>query len=330
MSQQLKDKFVEAKRIIEDSEHILLAGHMNPDGDSLGSVLGLRQAIEENLGKSTTPYLAGDPLPESLNFLPGCELLRDSISQQPDLIIGFDYGDFARLGIPEDVVEGTKIITFDHHPESAQRGDVKIIETDFSSTTEIVYSFLLSAGWHVSQKTALCLLTGILTDTGFFAHNTSARTLKTAGELLDRGASLHMVHSKTFAGKSSEVLNVWGNLLQKMQKDSKYNFSYTLISFDEFVKYGIVLDDLTGLISIMNNAHETGFSVLAVEYERGKIKGSLRSDKFKDVDVSRIAQKLGGGGHKYAAGFNLECSLEDARNKIYSAVEEVLIKNQDK
>ncbi|MDX1607832.1 MAG: bifunctional oligoribonuclease/PAP phosphatase NrnA [Candidatus Spechtbacterales bacterium] len=326
MPSAIKEKFQTVKHMIEDSEYILLAGHKNPDGDSLGSLLALHLAISENLGKNTIPYMTDKEVPQSLDFLPDKELLNDKISWYPDLVIGVDYGDFSRLNLPEDIAQGARIITFDHHPYSGQRGDVQIIETQFSSTAELVYHFLREVNWHISKRTALCLLTGILTDTGAFAHNTSARTVKVAGELLEKGAPLHAIHSKTFAGKRPEVLNIWGNILQKMKTEQEYNFSHAIVSFDEFKKFGIVLDDFTGLISVMNTADETDFSILAIEYERGKIKGSLRSDKFKDIDVSRIAEALGGGGHKYAAGFSLECSAKEAKEKIFKAVQNSLQK----
>ncbi|MCH7561897.1 MAG: hypothetical protein IIC67_11145, partial [Thaumarchaeota archaeon] len=101
----------------------------------------------------------------------------------------------------------------------------------------------------------------------------------------------------------------------------EYKFIATYIPYAKFKKYGIVLDDLTGFVSILNLVQDAKFSIFAVEYEDGKIKGSLRSDKFKDFDVERIAKELGGGGHKYASGFTFEGSIEELEKEVLRVVE---------
>ena len=320
MSEFLKEQFNKAQKTIEAADHILIAGHTNPDGDSLGSMLGLYGAIKENLDKEPLPYSVA-PVPASLRFLPGADMVKNKIDWYPDLIIGVDYGDFHRLSLPKEMIEGAQIITFDHHPASKQRGDIKIIETGFSSTAEIVFAFLKSIEWKISKETATCLLTGIFTDTGGFSHATSPYTLETAAELMKIGAPIQQIHSETFAGKTAKVLNAWGNFLNKVEVFPEYGLGAIFVSFDEFEKSGIILEDFTGLVSMLNLIEETKFSVFAVEYESGKIKGSFRSDKFNDVDVSKMAVLLGGGGHKYAAGFDIEVSsMREGREKILDAV----------
>lgn len=318
--QELHNKFQEAEIMIRESEYILLAGHIHPDGDSLGSMLGFDTALKDNAQSKTIVY-APDGVPSSLAFLASGKTLSASVQWYPDLIIGFDYGDYDRLELPEDMIQGARMITFDHHPSLKQRGDIKIIDTSFSSASEIVYEFLKAQKWKISRDTAQCLLTGILTDTGALAHNnTSARTLKNVGELLQKGAPMRAIYLETFAGKSAKILNIWGDLLQKIKKHPEHNFVSVFLPFQEFKKYGIVLDDLTGIIAVLNLVADADFSVFLVEYERGKIKVSLRSEEFKGVDVSRIAQNLGGGGHTYAAGFKIEGSPKDVQDKILKAI----------
>lgn len=320
MNPELTKKFQEAEAAIKESKHIVIAGHESPDGDSLGSMLALHYAIQENMGIKTYPFLAED-IPPSLKFLTAQSTFISELDWHPDLVIGVDYGDFHRLNLPEDKIESAKIITFDHHPPSRQRGDITIIDTSVSSTAELIYDFFNTVGWDISSRSALCVLTGILTDTGAFSHQTSPRTLRTAGELIEKGAPLHDIYLHTFADKPSAVLNAWGDFLQNIEINERYGYAGIFIPYEEFEKYGIVLDDLDGLKSILNMVQEADFSVLAIEHERGKIKGSFRSDKFSEVDVSGMAKNLGGGGHRYAAGFSFEAkNLEDAKRVIENAV----------
>jgi len=308
MGSELHNQFKEAEAIIRESDYILLAGHTNPDGDSLGSMLGFDAALRDNVQSKSILY-APDGVPSSLAFLVGERTLSDSVEWYPDLIIGFDYSDYDRLELPQEMIQGARMITFDHHPPLGQRGDVKVIDTSFSSASEIVYEFLKAREWQISRDTAQCLLTGILTDTGALAHtNTSARTLKNVGELLQKGAPMRAIYAETFAGKSAKILNVWGDLLQKIKKHPKHNFVSVFVPFQEFKKYGIVLDDLTGIIAVLNLVADADFSVFIVEYERGKIKGSLRSEEFKGVD--------------YAAGFKIEGLPKEAQDKILKAIKQ--------
>jgi phosphoesterase RecJ-like protein len=246
-----------------------------------------------------------DPVPPHLAFLPYSEHITCERSEfTPDLFFGFDYGDFSRLGIDYNSLSSSAIVTFDHHPPLRQRGDVLIIDTSASSTCEIVYNFIQEAGYEISSGTALALLTGIFTDTGGFAHvNTSVRTLRAAGDLLRYGVSLQKLHRHTFSGKSPETLRVWGYVLKDISWDSEVGMTYAAISIDRFRELGTSLGDFEGIVNIINMPPDVRFSLLLIEHKRQVIKGSLRSEPFQGVDVSSIARALGGGGHKYAAGF---------------------------
>ena len=319
---ELYKQFDEALKIMEEARSIVLAGHKEPDGDSIGSTLGFYTALRENLPrKEVVPY-SYDNVPASLRFLKASRFIKHELNWFPDLVIGFDYGDFERLGLPQIVVGGARVITFDHHLESRQQGDVKIIDQSFASTTELVYEFFKAAGWAVSRDTALCLLTGIMTDTGGFLHNTSARTLKNTGELLQMGAPLEEVYAEAFI-KSPRVINIWGNLLERIVKNTEHGYILLTVSYEDFKKYGIIADDLQGIVSILGVVSEANFAVFLAEHEPGRVKGSFRSEPYKGIDVAQIAKVLGGGGHKYAAGFSLACTLKEAQNKVEEAIIQV-------
>lgn len=310
----------EAVDILRSASCIVLAGHGNPDGDSIGSVLGFASALRDNLGKEAIRYSV-DKIPSAFAGLAGVELFTDTIDWYPDVIVGFDYGDIRRLNIANELLSASQIITFDHHLAGRQEGDVLLIDTDVASTTELLYHFMRSVGWEIRKDTAQCLLTGIITDTGAFAHNTKDQTFQVAGDLVAHGALLSRVYEAAFGGKSSRTLNAWGSLIANAYRDERTNAMLLFVPFAEFKSYGIVLEDLAGVVSVLNRAAEADFSVFALEYEPGHVKVSFRGEEFKGVPVAPMAQQLGGGGHAYAAGCTLDMPFEEAQTRIKEAVE---------
>lgn len=317
-----KQKCAAALEVMRQSSQIVAVGHRNPDGDSIGSVLAFARAFFDNEGRSVVVY-SPDGVPAAFAALEGSERVQVKLEWHPDLIVAFDYGDFARLGLDEEHALGAQVVTFDHHPAGRQEGDVVIIDTVCSSTTELLYRFMREVGWEVSAEVAQCLLTGLVTDTGAFAHNTHEGTFEVAGELVQRGAVLSEIYRTALGGKDARVLNVWGELLGKAQRDEKYNAMMLFVPFSEFASYGIVLEDLAGVVSVLNRVAETDFSVFALEYEPGRTKVSFRGEEFKGVAVASIAQRLGGGGHAYAAGCTLEMPIAQAQTAVMEAISAV-------
>lgn len=302
-------EFDEALFLIRQKKHILLAVHEHPDGDALGSMIAMFSVLRRYEDKRVVMF-SQDPIPEHLNFLPYTENIVHDIPSdgfKPDLFLGFDYGSFERLGVSEDLIQGTAVITFDHHPFLRQIGDVLIIDAEASSTCEIVYRFLSRFGFKISMRTATSLLTGIFTDTGGFTHvNTSLDTLNIVGDLLGHGASIPKLHKLTFSHKSPDTLRAWGAILRNILHDEEVKMSYVVITNNDFINMGSSLDIYEGIVNIINMPPDVNFSLLAIEHIPKVVRGSLRSEPFKGVDVSQIARALGGGGHKYAAGFEVQ------------------------
>lgn len=321
ITDEFREKCWKALAIIQESQHIVLAGHRNPDGDAIGSTLGFYNALYENEGKEACVY-SGDSVPTAFDFLAGYSLFTHTIDRYPDCFIGFDYGDFERLNVPNDIVRDARIVSFDHHPQRSQYGDVCIIETQVASTTELLYYFMREIGWRISARVAQCLLTGIITDTGAFAHNSFESTFRAAGDLMQRGASISYIQQRMMGKQSQRMLNLWGSLLVKAHRDQQHNFLALFISFDEFQSYDIEVDQLAGIVNVLNRSADVDFAILVVEYEVGTVKGSLRGEEAKGVAVSHIAQQLGGGGHPYAAGFSLQMPFESARARILEAIQQ--------
>ncbi|MFY9457598.1 MAG: bifunctional oligoribonuclease/PAP phosphatase NrnA [Candidatus Spechtbacterales bacterium] len=320
-------EFDEVSLLIRQKNNILLAVHEHPDGDALGSMIAMFSVLRLYEDKRVIMF-SRDPVPEHLNFLPYIEDIVHDIPPdgfKPDLFLGFDYGSFERLGISKDLIKGAAVITFDHHPFLHQIGDILIIDDSASSTCEIVYRFLSHIGFPISMLTATSLLAGIFTDTGGFTHvNTSVDTLNIVGDLLRHGASIPKLHKHTFSHKSPDTLRVWGAILRNISHDEKIGMAYIAISNNDFINMGSSLDAFAGIVNIISMPPNVHFSLLLIEHAPGVIKGSLRSEPFKKVDVSQIAFALGGGGHKYAAGFELKNeSLKEALERVKIAAAEL-------
>ena len=308
--------------IIQDSDNIILAGHRSPDGDSLGSVLAFANGLYQNEQKRAIPYSI-DSVPDMFHFLYNSASVVNTVGGKVDCLIGFDYGDFERLGIDENTLsDDVKIISFDHHPQRNQKGDICIINTECASTTELLYYFMKEVGWSIDKHTAECLLTGIITDTGNFAYNTRHTTFNVAGILSSLGASVSSINKKIKEAVSQEVLNIHGQLIEMAEMDEEHNCIRLFLSFEEFNSLGISLSDLSGVVGNLNRVDSVDFSVFVVEYEPEVVKGSLRGEETKGIPVSPIAEYLGGGGHKYAAGFLLNMPYEEARYKIEQAIKQ--------
>ncbi len=316
-----KEQCLAAYEIIKNSNNILLSGHISPDGDSLGSVLAFANALYENENKTSISY-SKDPVPKMLQFLHNSSKITNKIDSKIDCLIAFDYGSFERLGIYESLLKDVKIITFDHHPYRGQKGDVCIIDETLSSTTELLYYFMREIEWSIDEKTAECLLTGIVTDTGNFEYNTKPGTFNVAGELSKRGASVSTINQKIKSSISQEIINMHGQLLEMAEMDEKYNCIRLFIPFEKFNKLNIHINDLSGITGNLKKIDSVNFSLFVVEHKPSVIKGSLRGEETIGIPVAPIAEQLGGGGHKYAAGFSLEMSYEEAKNKIYEAIQQ--------
>lgn len=322
---EFKEEFKQVSNLIREKKNILMAIHERPDGDAVGAMLAMFLALSDIPDKKTVMF-SRDPVPENLKFLPASEFVtHDSASEgmqssPPDIFFGFDYGDFERLRVSDDWIKDSIIITVDHHPRAKQRGDLLLIDENASSTCEIIYRFFSEERYPISPQIATALFTGIFTDTGGFAHiNTSINTLRAAGDLLRYGACIPKVYKHTFRNKSPRTIKVWGRVLRNIVKDRESGMAYGTIRSCEFKDLEASLDDFEGLVNMIDMPPEVSFSLLLIEHEPGKVRGSLRSEAFKGVDVSKIASRLGGGGHKYAAGF------ERAGESIENVVE--LVKN---
>ncbi len=307
------------------ASHLLLVPHQNPDGDALGSVTSFMKFLEKN-NKPYTVFCKTDVTPK-LKFLPGVE----KVSSDPriwetvpfDTIVVFDSGDLRYAGVAEYVEKLPKrptILCFDHHATNERYGDLNLVMTNASSTTEILYRFYTYNDVKIDRDIATCLLTGLVTDTDNFTNAaTSAGSLAIGSDLIKRGGDLKLIEGWVFKDKSVATLKLWGKILSRLSHHAEHDVVYTYLTQQDLKDYQANDTEVEGVANFLNNLKDGRCALILKELPDGKVKGSFRTTR-NDTDVSKIAKLLGGGGHKKAAGFTLEHNIEEALEKIWSVI----------
>lgn len=316
----MTERFIEAKKQIDRAQNIALSTHENPDLDGLGSLLAL-ESVLRNLGKNTYAFSV-NPVSDALKFLPHQRITNNLNPKKIDLIIGLDYGSPERLEILKAYPEiQANVLTFDHHAIGEHLG-LKIVDGDISSTAEIVHNFINFLEAPIDSAVALCLLAGIMSDTSGFRHiNTSAQTLKTAGELMLKGASLQKIsRAVNNLNNMDKKLAGLTDIFKKIQIVAKANLVFVVINHKLFTFSSKGLEKID-VANILSAIPEAKIAATLIEKIPGCFDISLRSQQDRGVNVARIAQSFGGGGHRLAAGFHSDKSPEE----IVAQIEKLLL-----
>lgn len=307
-------------RLLELADTIAIGGHVRPDGDCIGSGLGLRQYIKDNYkDKEVEVYL--EEIPEKYRFLEGIETVRHEIPEEKiyDLFICLDCADLERLGFSAPLFENAKnTLCIDHHVSNPGFAKENHIVPDASSTSELVYELINREC--VSKEVAEALYTGILHDTGVFQYScTAPSTLRAAAELLEAGVDAPKIIRDTFYEKTYAQHQVLGRALLEsiLFLDGRCIASY--IREREMRFFGVDRSDLDGIASQLRNTKGVEVAIFMDEIRPNVYKVSLRSGDI--VDVSVIARYFGGGGHKKAAGFTLTGTPYDVINNLSKQIE---------
>jgi len=312
---EFKSEFNTLGYIIKKSVKLLLVAHSRPDGDTIGSVLAMKEYLEDS-GK-IVDIACFDPFP---SYLEKIALVSFSHPDQIDIksydsVIACDSADRGFDKIKSLLSENQATAIIDHHPELLTDGDVNIIDPSFSSTCEIIYDYFNFANIKITKTIATYLMLGISYDTGNFQHsNTSSRIIKIASDLMKKGASLDKIAKVIFANKKIATLKLWGKAFEKARINPKNGMIVSVITQKNIQEFNASPEDIGQLSSILNTVPGTKFSL--VLYERGNniIKGSFRSEEYKGADVSAIARQFGGGGHKLASAFEIRGKIIETTN----------------
>jgi len=306
-------------RLFDMHQEIVLSTHERADGDGFGAMIALGRALEQ-LGKRVYRVVR-DGAPENLEFLmtdgAGEQILHHVPILDDALMVVLDASELSRIGLKDEVAalrefRGLQLVCIDHHPHGEQFGVVNMINEFASSTCELVYDVLAARPTQVTVDLAMAtaLLTGIFTDTGSFQHsNTNPHALAIASELVAKGARLNKISKQLYSNKEESALRIWGQTLSRMKVLPQYGLAVSVVTQEDLARFGATVEDMSGLVSVMNTIPGITMSLLLVQAEPGKIKGSLRSEEGRGVDVSRIAHFFGGGGHRLASGFTVDGTM---------------------
>lgn len=289
------------------SKRVLLGTHEHPDGDALGSTLALYHLLTKQ-GKEVVAYIPDEAAP-LFAFLPNLDILTTT---KPDVasfdtVILLDYTQLYRTHLEDEVKEHPNVLSIDHHHDNQSDVRVNLVVPEAAATAHILYELFEYAQWDIDKDIATCLLTGIFTDTGSFMHDSvTPNILEIASALMSKGARLAHIAHETYQKKDLSALRIWGVALSRILISEKTGAAVSIVTYKDLQECNASLDDMPGIVNMLNTLPNTKFAMLLVEFEPGKIKGSLRSEPQKGVDVSKIAKRLGGGGHVLASGFEVE------------------------
>ncbi|KKT26879.1 MAG: MgpA protein [Parcubacteria group bacterium GW2011_GWA2_43_9b] len=306
--------FSQAKKLIDNTKIIAISTHENPDIDGFGSMLAMEYVLKQ-MGKNVLAFSLAST-PNALNFSSSQTVVNNLNPVEIDLIIGLDYGSPERLEILKVYPEiKADILTIDHHAIGDQIG-LKIVDGNISSTAELVYDFIKFLGEPINSEIAACLLAGIMSDTGNFRYpNTSAQTLKIAGELMLKGASLQKISKAANSLSPDAKMASLTDIFAKIRTSARSNLVFAVIDHKLFNSFEISLEE-TDIASILSAAPEAKIAATLTEKTPGLFHVSLRAQQDRGVNVAEIAGAFGGGGHKLAAAFHSGETPENIIKKI--------------
>lgn len=312
---------VQAKELIQRARHITIIGHVAPDGDVIGSMLGLYTALTK--ADKDCLLVLPDHLPQMLRFLPGVEHIVEKPANlgTTDLIVALDVSDVGRLGdvytSNVGLFSSVPVLNIDHHSTNSFPATSAIVDVNAAASAELVATLLNELSFPIDTITAQCLLVGLVSDTQCFrTPSTTTRTLEVAVKLMDAGASLDWAVGHLYKSHPLSKLYLWGHALSSMQASG--GIVWACVTREILDRCKATSDQTDGLIDMLAAVEETSVAALFKEVPDGRIKVSLRS--AGRVDVAQIAAHFQGGGHAGAAGFSLDCSLDEAQELVISYI----------
>jgi bifunctional oligoribonuclease and PAP phosphatase NrnA len=309
-------ELAQAAEAIRGGERFLVTTHENPDGDALGSMLAMKLALDQ-LGKDSSMLLVGDaPLPGEYSFMPLEGLLRhvpDDASQR--ILLALDCANESRIGPDPEVLQlSPLVVDIDHHHDNSRFGDVNVIDATASSTGELLRDLFRELDIELTPAIAQALYIALVTDTGRFQYtNTTPKSLRLAAELVEAGADLHRIFQGVYESVQFAKLKLLARALERAQVYEGGRLVVSYLLRDDFQEVGAAEPYSEGIIDYLRAVEGADMAVLIREPPRsgGPLhRVSLRAS-HDELDVSAIARKSDGGGHRQAAGFSSEASIEE-------------------
>jgi phosphoesterase RecJ-like protein len=299
--------------LIESKRRFAITSHVRPDGDSLGSSLGLYWLLRA-LDKDVEVIMR-DPVPHAYQLLPGAKEVRETrvVDQPYHAVFVIECSDIARPGLID--LEKQVVVNIDHHSTTALFGTINWIDSTASAVGEMIYNLCKATGVRVTKQIAECVYTALITDTGSFHYsNTTERTFKVASELVRTGVKPAKTAEAVFASYPWSRIRLMGEVLSSAKRDSSGRVASLQLSLEMQSRSGASDQDSDGFVNYPLTVGEVEAVALLKECAPGVYRTSLRSKG--DVNVARVAEKFGGGGHRNAAGCTLKGTWEEAEEEI--------------
>jgi phosphoesterase RecJ-like protein len=310
--------------VLQEKKTFLIVGHVNPEGDAIGSAVALALALR-NMGKKAE-VINRDPLPRQLDFLSyqGIFSQRSSITEAVDVMVVVDCGDLKRTGFFEEGPPPIGIlVNIDHHITNPRFGDVHWVVPEATATGEMVYDLLKRMQVRITPPIATALYTALLSDTGAFRYaNTNGKSLRIGAELIESGAEPAIIARGLFEILRPEKLKLLGDVLAHMGLSADKKVAWLEVTQAQLEKTNTIEADTEDFIDYPRLIKGVEAAVFFREVNSRQYKISLRSEG--KVDVSALAMQWGGGGHRNAAGCTIAGSGEEIKKRVLSSIQEAV------
>lgn len=306
--------------IIKQSKKILLLSHVNPDGDTLGSMCAMYSMIYDRF-KIKSDMSVVSNIPYNYKFLPDINLAERYFDKSLvyDLVITLDVAAIDRVRESKIFFDKAKVtVNFDHHKTNPGFAKYNVIEADASSCGEVLYNYFSKNNWKITEDAAICLYTAIMTDTGNFRfENTSASAFRAAADLIDRGANPNKLYKLCYETKTKNLVMFQNYCVNKAEFINDNRVVYTKVYKKDLEKFSAGDDYTDGIAETLRAIDTTEIAFVLKEVDSKTTKVSMRS---KHIDSAKICEIFGGGGHTFAAGCTVKAPIEEAAVKILKEI----------
>ncbi len=317
------DKIVAA---LKSAKTVCLSGHENPDADVIGSQIAMASLIRRLSPKASIDIINSGPAPAYLSYLPRMDSIQSAskIVKTYDVLVVMECSGADRMGnIIDFKTQAKTIINIDHHLHNPNYGHINFVEPVTSSTAELIFKIFERAGLTLTSEEAVCLYTGIVTDTGCFRYgNTNVQTHRIAGKLLERDVPVAMVSERLYMSRTKAAMELLAWALSHLELVMNDRAALLTLPEEVMKKSNAKPDDIEELVNYGLQCESTVISALLKEKEAGLVKVSLRSKG--DVNVNQIARQFGGGGHQNASGCTVPGTLDAVKASVVHAIKAIL------
>lgn len=318
---EVSEQLVRAAAAIEGASVLALACHVWPDGDALGSMLALHHLALAQGRASVASWPEPEQVAPHYAFLPGLDSVTKAADfpDSPEVMVTFDSGSLERLGsLVPAALAASELIVVDHHASNTRYGSINLIDPDAAATASIVRRLARRLGWELDRDAAMCIYTGLVTDTGRFQYaNTTPEVFALAEELACFGLPIAFMTRELFEKHRFAYLRLVAEVLARTELDTASGMVFAWVTQDDLDRFGVGLDETEGLIDLVRRTSEARVAMVAKESPDGA-RVSLRS--LDETDVGAIATALGGGGHRLASGFVWPGTVEEAGRAVRQAL----------